>query len=73
MKLQRWYLDVCNSGESCWCRTISTVEGSDRLEDAIACSGSLSKEVAEWVVKLNNEAVERSTQADSTGGSNEGA
>lgn len=58
----KWYIGCCMQGESCWCRTISTKPDSDpdtdKLEYAIACSGELSKDIAEHIVKIHNEWLE---------------
>ncbi len=54
-----WYAECCNVGEGCWCRIITKAKGSDRLEDCIIPSGSINKENAERIVRLNNEEHER--------------
>ena len=57
-----WYVGTCSSGESCWCRTISTKPNGDPDEDemdyCIAHAGCLSKDVAEHIVKIHNEWLE---------------
>lgn len=59
---QKWYLGYCMLGESCWCRTISVKPNddpdTDKLEYAIACSGNLSKDVAEHIVEIHNKWLE---------------
>lgn len=44
-----WFVSLCNTGESCWCRCVGNKEGSDRLEDCIIPSGSVSKNDAELI------------------------
>jgi len=49
-----WFIDVCNSGPSCWCRIIGNKKGSDDLKHAVSCSGELNKATAEYFVALHN-------------------
>jgi hypothetical protein len=49
-----WFVDVCNSGESCWCRTIGNKEGNDSNEHCIAPSGTLKAADAAYIVHACN-------------------
>jgi hypothetical protein len=64
-----WKLDLCNSGETCWCRIIlpsekilykNKVGDTERVDefDYIIPDGSIDKETAEYVVELHNREVE---------------
>jgi len=59
---QKWYIGYCTQGKTCWCRTISIKPNDDpesnELEYAIACSGELSKIVAEHIVDIHNKWLE---------------
>ncbi len=44
-----WFTDVCNSGPSCWCRTIGNKRGSDALENCIIPGGSVGAVDAEFI------------------------
>jgi hypothetical protein len=49
-----WFVDVCNSGESCWCRTIGNKEGDDSNEHCVAPSGTLKTADAAYIVHACN-------------------
>jgi len=64
-----WKLELCNVGESCWCRLIfptenilykNTVGKDERIDEFeyIIPDGSIDKETAEYVVGLHNRSVE---------------
>ena len=63
-----WKLDLCNSGETCWCRIIlpsekilykNKVGDTERVDEFeyIIPDGSIDKETAEYVVDLHNRSV----------------
>jgi len=63
-----WKLDLCNTGESCWCRIIlpsekilykDKVGDTDRISEFeyIIPDGSIDKETAEYVVELHNRSI----------------
>ena len=63
-----WKLDLCNTGESCWCRIILPTEkilykdkmgDTDRISEFeyIIPDGSIDKETAEYVVELHNRSI----------------
>jgi len=63
-----WKLDLCNTGESCWCRIILPTEkilykdkvgDTDRISEFeyIIPDGSIDKETAEYIVELHNRSV----------------
>ena len=62
-----WKLDVCHSGEECWCRLICTAEEIEYLGeseepaklDTIADWGSIGKETAEYIVDLHNKSLKK--------------
>jgi hypothetical protein len=60
----RWKLGTCFSGDDCWCRPIQGEQpimfddGGVESEYFIARSGELSKDIAEYFVKLHNEKLE---------------
>jgi len=57
-----WVTQVCHSGEECWCRMITTKEPLIYDEDEvfyISQSGQLTKEVAEYLVNLHNEKINK--------------
>lgn len=56
---KKWYIQLCTQGEDCWCRMVSTDPISDDMDYMIACSGELSKEVAEHIVELHNTYIEK--------------
>jgi hypothetical protein len=64
-----WKIELCNTGESCWCRIILPTENIlyknkvgdiERVDefDYIIPDGSIDKETAEYVVELHNRKVE---------------
>ena len=64
-----WKIELCNTGESCWCRIILPTENIlyknkvgdiERVDefDYIIPAGSIDKETAEYVVELHNREVE---------------
>lgn len=60
VKNKRWKTVLCNSGEDCWCRIITTeepIEGDDDNEFSIASYGSIQKEIAEQIVQLHNDSL----------------
>jgi len=46
-----WFVDVCISGNTCWCRTIGTEPGNDSLEKCIIPSGTVGKDNAEFIAE----------------------
>lgn len=65
-----WKIDVCNTGEDCWCRVIMPVEtieythrikdsGEERIEeiDYIIPDGAVDKTTAEYIIEIHNEKV----------------
>ena len=50
-----WFTDICNSGESCWCRTVGNKKGSDALEDCIIPSGAVGKLDAEFIASSKSD------------------
>ncbi len=66
-----WKIELCNTGESCWCRVIAPSEPIKFKEkisnwireditrdfDYIIPDGSVDKETAEYVVELHNRSV----------------
>jgi hypothetical protein len=64
-----WKLDLCNSGETCWCRIIlpsekilykNKVGDTERVDEFeyIIPDGSIDKETAEYIVDLHNDEVD---------------
>lgn len=54
----RWKTELCNSGESCWCRLIVTEEKSvweNGSETWVVPDGSITKEEAEHIVEIHNQ------------------
>jgi len=54
----KWKTATCNQGEQCWCRAILPEEeilDKDENEIIIAHDACLSKELAEYIVKLHND------------------
>jgi len=63
-----WKIELCNSGESCWCRVIvpsETIKFKEKISnwikeditrdfDYIIPDGSIDRETAEYVVNLHN-------------------
>lgn len=58
-----WKIDVCHSGEDCWCRLIRPAEGVEYIRksnkesailDCIIDWGSIDKETAEYIIDLHN-------------------
>jgi len=63
-----WKIELCNSGESCWCRVIvpsETIKFKEKISnwikeditrdfDYIIPDGSIDRETAEYVVSLHN-------------------
>ena len=57
LKLVRWKITTCISGEKCWCRIIEPeVEmfSDDGHELYIAGDGTLSRGAAEYLVEIHN-------------------
>ncbi len=60
----RWKVGTCFSSNECWCRPIQGEEpimfkdGDEDSEYFIARSGELSKEFAEYFVRLHNQSLE---------------
>lgn len=65
----KWKTELCNQGESCWCRIISPVDiihytKEDNTKEEIDCiihSGAVPKEIAEHIVYLHNKQLELNT------------
>jgi hypothetical protein len=56
----KWQIGTCSQGEECWCRTIKPIEpilyeDGGNAEYYVVGMGELSKETAEYFVKLHNE------------------
>ena len=56
----KWEVGTCSEGEKCWCRTIKPIEpifyeDGGNAEYYVSCMGELSRETAEYFVKLHNE------------------
>ena len=70
----KWKIDYCQEGEKCWCRTITTetpIIFNDKPEDDefkdelyLASSGTLSKEIAEHIVNLQNNHIDKDSNKD---------
>ncbi len=57
-KQQLWKVNECSTGAECWCRIITTEEPIYTNDDEqlnITGWGSISKEFAEYIVKIHNE------------------
>jgi hypothetical protein len=66
-----WKIELCNTGESCWCRVIvpsEPIKFKEKISnwireditrdfDYIIPDGSVDKETAEYVVELHNRSV----------------
>jgi len=66
-----WKIELCNSGESCWCRIIvpsETIKFKEKISnwikeditrdfEYIIPDGSIDRETAEYVVELHNRSV----------------
>jgi hypothetical protein len=64
-----WKIDVCISGEECWCRlilptepikythTYSTGEKTEVDYESIIGDGSVDKDTAEYLVKIHNDRI----------------
>lgn len=53
-----WKSSVCSQGEKCWCRIIeplNKIEYNNGEEIYIVGDGAISKEFAEYIVKLHND------------------
>lgn len=58
----KWKTDTCNSGSECWCRIITSVTPvfyEDGNEMYIASSGSIPTDLAEHIVKIHNESLDK--------------
>lgn len=62
----KWKINECFSGEGCWCRLIEPEEPiiyntNGEIEEtyAIAHSGCIEKDIAEYLVKLHNDSLEK--------------
>lgn len=56
----KWKVELCFSGEECWCRIIVPDEpikyGPDDVEEiCIVSSASINKQMAEHIVNIHNE------------------
>jgi hypothetical protein len=66
-----WKIELCNTGENCWCRVVAPSEPikfkeqisnwihediTRDFEDIIP-DGSIDKKTAEYIVKLHNESI----------------
>ena len=49
-----WHTDVCFSGPTCWCRTVSGPEGKDDMENCVAAAGALRTVNAEFITAAAN-------------------
>ena len=54
----KWYVQPCFTGESCWCRVITTDVNDDSNDTCVVPSGSINKEIAEYIVALHNKSLE---------------
>lgn len=53
----RWKVDVCNSGEGCWCRLVmpeTPVKFRGDIDAWVIPDGSVSKAEAEHIVEIHN-------------------
>ena len=62
---KRWKVEKCQSGENCWCRLIVTespllvqIKGVEEDLSEVVSSGSISAEIAEYLVELHNKTLE---------------
>ena len=67
-----WKIELCNTGETCWCRVIvpsEPIKFKEKISnwikeditrdfDCIIPDGSVDKETAEYIVDLHNDEVE---------------
>ena len=60
----RWKVGKCFSGDECWCKPIQGEEpimfmdGDREQEHYIVDSGTVRKEIAEYIVELHNKNIE---------------
>jgi hypothetical protein len=69
----KWKVGTCSQGEKCWCRTVQPledIEDSDGNVIFIVSDGSITKEHAEYLVKLQNEKIENDGKFSSKNCSN---
>lgn len=62
IKTHEWKAIPCFTGEKCWCRLIQCVdipEGEDPDNYTLNNSGSISKDMAEFIVDEHNRALNR--------------
>jgi len=60
----KWKTKVCISGKQCWCRMIYPVKKIEYSEGEImnvVGAGSISKNVAEYIVRLHNDSLQSNT------------
>ena len=55
----KWYVQPCFSGESCWCRAITTDINDDSNDTCVVPDGSIKKAIAEHIVELHNKSLEK--------------
>lgn len=60
LKEVKWKVEICHSGEECWCRIIvPTTPVVYREEGMTVCdAGSISKAIAEHIVEIHNSNLE---------------
>jgi len=57
---KKWETVICTSGEECWCRIIQTMGTINYdLDGTIACSGDITKELAEHIVQIHNDWIDK--------------
>ena len=49
----KWKVGICNTGESCWCRTIIPI-GVESEDYYIIPEGTMHREVVEHIVNIHN-------------------
>ena len=54
---KKWKTEECGTAD-CWCRLIVPVDPDDK-DDFVIPSGSVSREIAEHIVKLHNDDLEK--------------
>jgi hypothetical protein len=62
IKSTEWKIGTCTQGESCWCRTILLKDEVLDFEGEpiyVAPSGTIDKEIAEYLISLHNETIKR--------------
>lgn len=61
IKELQWKVSLCNSGESCWCRVIETVENIGDV-GIVVSDGAIGKEEAEYIVELHNRRIKNESK-----------